>query len=147
MSLSWATPFRSVLPHLSRGLQSRAWARPLPPTRGTDFHRSSVCRCPDALAAGDINTPETFLKAIGRSSETKVSCNSWTDLWKLDGLALRKAGLPVRDRSRYILWAMEKYRRGLEPVEYAHEPREKKKIRGWGPAVQNGKRIRSRRHQ
>ena len=46
---------------------------------------------------------------------------------------------------RYILWCMEKFRNGLPVEEFAHELKPKKKIRGWGPAVQNGKRIRSRR--
>ncbi|KAI0953170.1 hypothetical protein AcW1_007464 [Taiwanofungus camphoratus] len=59
---------------------------------------------------------------------------------------MKKAGLAVRDR-RYILWSMEKYRRGEDPASFAHPPSPKKKIRGRGPAVQNGKRIRSRRHR
>ncbi|KNZ73045.1 hypothetical protein J132_01430 [Termitomyces sp. J132] len=46
---------------------------------------------------------------------------------------------------RYILWCMEKYRSGLPIESFAHEPRPKKTVRGWGPSVQNGKRIRSRR--
>jgi hypothetical protein len=67
---------------------------------------------------------------------------------------------------RYILWAMERYRQQDNPADYAHEPRPKKKIRGYvslsqsdwprlinggpsrhGPAVQFGKRIRSRRRK
>ncbi|KAH9980278.1 IGR protein motif-domain-containing protein, partial [Lactifluus volemus] len=95
---------------------------------------------------GDITTPETFLKAIGRGSETKMTFDTWDALWKTDGQALKKAGLAVRDR-RYILWAMERYRQQGNPVDYAHEPRPKKKIRGHGPAVQFGKRIRSRRRK
>jgi hypothetical protein len=50
---------------------------------------------------GDISTPESFLKAIGRGSETKISFDTWDDLWKTNGLALKKAGLAVRDR-RYV---------------------------------------------
>jgi len=95
---------------------------------------------------GDITTPETFLKAIGRGSETKMTFDTWDALWKTDGQALKKAGLAVRDR-RYILWAMERYRQQDNPADYAHEPRPKKKIRGHGPAVQFGKRIRSRRRK
>jgi hypothetical protein len=48
--------------------------------------------------AGDITTPETFLKAIGRGSETKMTFDTWDALWKTDGQALKKAGLAVRDR-------------------------------------------------
>jgi hypothetical protein len=97
---------------------------------------------------GDISTPGDFLKAIGRSSETKISFDTWDDMWKTNGQALKKAGLATRDRryvafaetivlmidslDRYILWAMEHYRQGDYPSEYAHEPKPKKKIRGCG---------------
>ena len=47
---------------------------------------------------GDISTPESFLKAIGRGSETKISFDTWDDLWKTNGPSLKKAGLAVRDR-------------------------------------------------
>ena len=33
---------------------------------------------------------------------------------------------------RYILWAMEHYRQGDSPSDYAHEAKTKKKIRGCG---------------
>jgi len=117
----------SFLP-LCRTFQNRALLRPVPPLTGV------------------ISTPEDFLKAIGRSSETKISFDTWDNLWKTNGQALKKAGLATRDR-RYILWAMEHYRKGHYPSNYAHEPKPKKKIRGHGPAVQFGKRIRSRRHK
>ncbi|KAH9950603.1 IGR protein motif-domain-containing protein [Amylocystis lapponica] len=112
----------------TRALYNRAALKPLPPPRGS------------------IATPEDFLKAIGRSSDTKLTVEKWEDLWKFDGHQLRKAGLDVRDR-RYIMWSMEKYRQGESPSDFAHEPPPKKTIRGWGPSVQNGKRIRSRRHR
>jgi IGR protein motif-containing protein len=98
------------------------------------------------LSLGDISTPESFLKAIGRNSEAKISFDTWDNLWKTNGQALKKAGLTVRDRRyvaftqytglmsdslhRYILWAMEHYRQGDHPSDYAHEPKPKKKIRG-----------------
>ncbi|KAG6890650.1 hypothetical protein C0995_006626 [Termitomyces sp. Mi166 len=91
-----------------------------------------------------ITTPTDFLKAIGRSSETKLEVEQWEALWKLSGHDLKQKGLTVRDR-RYILWCMEKYRSGLSIESFAYEPRPKKTVRGWGPSVQNGKRIRSRR--
>jgi hypothetical protein len=53
---------------------------------------------PPFYFTGDITTPESFLKAIGRGSETKVSFDTWDALWKIDGLALKKAGVAVRDR-------------------------------------------------
>ena len=55
--------------------------------------------------AGDIATPEDFLKAIGRSSETKISFDTWDNLWKTNGQALKKAGLATRDR-RYVAFAV-----------------------------------------
>ncbi|KAI0269830.1 hypothetical protein BC834DRAFT_573219 [Gloeopeniophorella convolvens] len=128
MSLTLGARLRSLVPQLSRSFQNPALARQVPSPRG------------------NIATPEDFLKSIGRSAETKISFDTWSDLWKTNGLALRKAGVAVRDR-RYILWAMERYRQQNEPSEYAHEAKPRKKIRGHGPAVQFGKRIRSRRHQ
>ncbi|KAF8887169.1 IGR protein motif-domain-containing protein [Infundibulicybe gibba] len=116
----------NFIPHLSRSIVNRSISRPIPPPR-------------EPIAA-----PVDFLKAIGRSSETKLTIEKWEEFWATSGHDLRKAGLSVRDR-RYILWCMEKYRQGLDTQEFAHEPRPKKTIRGWGPAVQNGKRIRSRR--
>ncbi|KAL9935971.1 hypothetical protein V8E36_005548 [Tilletia maclaganii] len=58
--------------------------------------------------------------------------------------ALRSNGVAVKDR-RYILWALEKYRQGRDPVEFSIRAKPKKKIRGWGPRVQNGVRVRGRR--
>lgn len=128
MSFGLAVRLRPSFLPLCRTFQNRALLRPVPPP------------------TGDISTPEDFLKAIGRSSETKISFDTWDDLWKTNGEALKKAGLATRDR-RYILWAMEHYRQGDHPSDYAHETKPKKKIRGHGPAVQFGKRIRSRRRK
>ncbi|KAI0712145.1 hypothetical protein C8Q76DRAFT_768873 [Earliella scabrosa] len=128
MSLRLAARLQSVFPSLARTVVNRAAQRPPPPPRG------------------NITDAEAFLKAIGRSSETKLSVESWQELWQTNGFALKKAGLGVRDR-RYILWCMEKFRQGEEPAEFAHTAKPAKKIRGRGPAVQNGKRLRSRRHR
>ncbi|KAL1745115.1 IGR protein motif-domain-containing protein [Schizophyllum fasciatum] len=81
----------------------------------------------------NMDSPQSFLKSIGRSLETKLEVEEWNKFWEMSGRDLRAAGLPVKDR-RYILWCMEKYRQGVSPSEIA-----------WGPKVQNGKRIRSRR--
>jgi len=56
------------------------------------------------FVVGDISTPKAFLEAIGRGSETKISLDTWDDLWKTNGLALKKAGLAVRDR-RCVVFA------------------------------------------
>ncbi|TBU46340.1 IGR protein motif-domain-containing protein [Dichomitus squalens] len=105
----------------------------------------SANRPPPKPRAGNITTPEAFLKAIGRSSETKLTgVESWEQLWHTNGYQMKKAGLSVRDR-RYILWSMEKFRQGEDPADFAHPAKPEKKIRGRGPAVQNGKRLRSRR--
>ncbi|KAI0670763.1 IGR protein motif-domain-containing protein [Trametes maxima] len=128
MTLRLAARFSLPCPPLVRTLVNRAAQRPAPPPRGS------------------ITTPEEFLKKIGRSAETKITPESWEQLWRTDGPQLRKAGLSVQDR-RYILWSMEKYRQGEDPADFAHPPKPEKKIRGRGPAVQNGKRLRSRRHR
>ncbi|KAJ6508534.1 hypothetical protein C8R45DRAFT_967743 [Mycena sanguinolenta] len=140
LSLSSKCRLRPVSPIL-RSLSTRV--RPVPAPRAS------------------ITTPDAFLKSIGRSSDTKVSVETWDDLWQQDGTKLRSAGVGVRDRRfvrvescyryitqvshRYILWCMEKFRSGLSPEEFAYDPTPKKTIRGWGPTVQDGKRIRSRR--
>jgi hypothetical protein len=181
MSFALAVRVRPSFLPSCRTFQNRALLRPVPPPTGTCM----LCLGHGLVAltffAGDISNPQDFLKAIGRGSETKISFDTWDDLWKTNGQALKKAGLATRDRryvafaetmglmsdslNRYILWAMEHYRQGDRPSEYTHEPKPKKKIRGCGyfpsaqlgrsgrtlnshgPAVQFGKRIRSRRRK
>ncbi|OJT09884.1 hypothetical protein TRAPUB_13627 [Trametes pubescens] len=111
MSLRLAARLALPCPSLVRTLVNRAAQRPIPPPRGT------------------IATPQDFLKAIGRSSETKLTPESWEQLFHTNGHQLRKAGLTVEDR-RYILWSVEKYRQGLDPSEFAHPPKPASKIRG-----------------
>ncbi|KAJ6621864.1 hypothetical protein B0H10DRAFT_1789155 [Mycena sp. CBHHK59/15] len=141
LSLGSTSRLCALAPHISRSLATRA--RPIPEPRGTHL-------LPPASQAGltptadSITTPADFLKAIGRSADTKVSIESWEEFWKQSGPDLKAAGVGIRDR-RYILWCMEKYRNGIAVPDFAHEPKLKKTIRGWGPSVQNGKRIRSRR--
>jgi hypothetical protein len=36
---------------------------------------------------------------------------------------------------RYILWALEKFRQGEDPKEYAHAPKPKKTVRGCASLV------------
>ena|SRR6267154_383860 len=101
---------------------------------------------PTSLAPGKICTPQDFLKAIGRSSETKISIDSWDAFWRTSGLDMKNAGLSIQDRRfvlphlcpypcdmqkrRYILWCMEKFRQNQPVEEFAHELQPKKKIRG-----------------
>ncbi|KAE8234308.1 hypothetical protein CF326_g657 [Tilletia indica] len=57
---------------------------------------------------------------------------------------LKASGVTVKDR-RYILWALEKFRQGQDPAQFSLGVKPKKKIRGWGPRVQNGIRVRGRK--
>ncbi|TFK40670.1 IGR protein motif-domain-containing protein [Crucibulum laeve] len=136
----------TAAPRLARPLTTKGVQRPIPSPRGIDSlppaHLAHSLTSTSNVET--IATPDDFLKAIGRESETKLSVESWEELWKTSGEKLKESGLAVRDR-RYILWCMEKYRQGLAIKDFAHEPRPKKTVRGWGPKVQNGKRIRSRR--
>jgi len=114
---------------------------------------SSVFLPPSAKAIpvqrGAIQTPHGFLKAIGRDAETKLKLpedTSWDSFFQMKSRAMKVAGVNVQDR-RYILWAMQQFRMGREVEDFASKPKPKKKVRGWGPAVQNGKLLRSRRHR
>ncbi|KAL5501700.1 hypothetical protein ACEPAH_8960 [Sanghuangporus vaninii] len=136
----------SALRSQTRSLAVQASKKPIPEAKSqSSSPRSShFPRVYFIVLSADGMTTESFLSSIGRDAVSKVKVASWDELWSLDGHALKEAGLTVRDR-RYILWCMEKFRQGYEPKEFAHPPTPKKKIRGYGPAVQNGKRIRSRR--
>lgn len=115
--------------------------RQIPCSRSRLVHSTTASPRPIPEPRGKIATPQDFLKAIGRNSEKRVSIDSWEAFWRTTGWELKSASVPVRDR-RYILWCMEKFRQDIPIEQFAHEPRPKKKIRGWGPAVQHGKRIR-----
>jgi hypothetical protein len=97
MSFALAARLRSSFSPFCRTLQNSALLKPVPPPKGT-YISSRVTSKAHHFVAGDISTPEAFLKAIGRGSETKISFDKWDDLWKANGLALRKAGLAVRER-------------------------------------------------
>ncbi|KAJ3928387.1 MAG: IGR protein motif-domain-containing protein [Lentinula lateritia] len=138
----------TLLPSLTRSFVNRALTKPVPPATGVLYtlgilHIQLIL---NRSCTETITTPNDFLKSIGRSMDTKLTSapESWDDFWRTSGLDMRKVGLSVRDR-RYALWCMSKFRRGLAVEEFAHEPKPKKTVRGWGPSVQNGKRIRSKR--
>ncbi|KOS13908.1 hypothetical protein Malapachy_3844 [Malassezia pachydermatis] len=98
---------------------------------------------------GSIDTPKAFLKAISRTRRDLVSnstCVSavgedWNEMFSLTTEKLKGAGVPVKER-KYILWSLEKYRQGLHPSEFAYDIKKPKKVRGWGPRVQKGYRVR-----
>ena len=50
------------------------------------------------FAIGYIHGPADFLKAIGRESEKKLQIHEWDQLWQTDRIAMKKAGLGVKDR-------------------------------------------------
>ncbi|KAJ7796167.1 hypothetical protein B0H14DRAFT_2390941 [Mycena olivaceomarginata] len=124
LSLGCGPRLRALAP-IARSISSRV--RPVPAPRGTPLPSTATYSL--IPAADPITTPAAFLKAIGRSCDTKLSVETWDDLWNQNGTKLKSAGLAVRDR-RYILWSMEKYRSGLSPGEFAYEPKPKKTIRG-----------------
>ena len=87
------------IPSLTRSIVIRPEAPkrdPIPPPRDPSVFKTGLG--PYARPAEAIKTPEDFLKAIGRSSETKLSPPSWEELWKMDGHAMKVAGVNVRDR-------------------------------------------------
>ncbi|KZT50778.1 hypothetical protein CALCODRAFT_521785 [Calocera cornea HHB12733] len=88
-----------------------------------------------------ITTPEEFLQAIGRGAVDKVKVETWDGLFRLQGQQMKAAGLAPKER-KYVLWALEKFRQGENPKEFVIPPKPKKTIRGWGPKIQNGKKIR-----
>lgn len=87
-----------VFPQQCRTIVNRAALKPIPLPRGNCAYPVVTNHDSCLFQAGDITTPEQFLTAIGRSTQTKVTAESWNDLWKLDGHALKQAGVGVRDR-------------------------------------------------
>lgn len=53
---------------------------------------------------GPLSTPEAFLKAIGRKADTKVKAESWEDLWAMNRLRLKEAGVDTKDRRCVMLF-------------------------------------------
>jgi hypothetical protein len=92
-----------LVPSFVRSLQTKATIRPVPPLTGDawslqpDFSKSSLLYLISFLA-DSISTPRDFLSAIGRSSEKKLSFDTWEALWKVNRYHMKKAGVSVRDR-------------------------------------------------
>ncbi|BGP43209.1 hypothetical protein JCM10449v2_007237 [Rhodotorula kratochvilovae] len=86
--------------------------------------------------------PAALLAASKRGLESYADkLGDWAELFGKSGAELRDAGMTVKE-SRYTLWLLEKYRQGHDPARVAVAPTPKKTIRGWGPKVQNGVRVR-----
>ncbi|GAA5918082.1 hypothetical protein JCM5296_006754 [Sporobolomyces johnsonii] len=123
-------------------------ARLAPPST---FVRSRAIHAPAAVPASKrvpkprepFNTPAAVLAASKRNLDQYADkFDTWAALFTKSGDQLRnEVGMQVRE-SRYLLWLLEKYRQGYNPDTVAIPPTPKKTIRGWGPKIQNGKRVR-----
>lgn len=143
-----------ALASLARTYKSQASLRPVPAVRGMPDPRVDH-NTSDISTAGNINSPAAFLKSIGRGAEDKLDVGDWRQFWRMGGSELRAANVDTKDRKfvnispdvllllmiylllhgcyRYILWAMEKFRQGYDPKDFAYPPKPKKKIRGYDP--------------
>ena len=147
----------------------------VPAPRSKYQRHVEACERPENLTDG-MSSAKDFLRAIGRDVEKKVLVEKWEDLFRMRRNDFKTLGVGVQDRRsifpaqivargshsyRYVMWAMEKYRWGTEPADFAHETKPKKKHRGRacqficvsrhtdafalssrGSRVQHGKRVR-----
>ncbi|WFD37476.1 uncharacterized protein MJAP1_000420 [Malassezia japonica] len=98
---------------------------------------------------GSVDTPKAFLEAISKTrrnlaeNSTCVSAlgEDWEAMFRLTSEKLKGEGVSPQHR-KYILWSLEKFRQGEDPKEFAYDIKKKKKVRGWGPRVQKGIRVR-----
>ncbi|ORY49743.1 hypothetical protein BCR35DRAFT_356139 [Leucosporidium creatinivorum] len=91
---------------------------------------------------GQYTTPLSLLSSSKRGLEQyEHKLGTWDELFSKTSAQLAEAGMTVGEK-RYLLWLLERYRRGHDPSLVAIPPTPKKKIRGWGPKVQFGKRVR-----
>ncbi|KAG8724250.1 hypothetical protein FRC09_020614 [Ceratobasidium sp. 395] len=51
---------------------------------------------------GSYQSPNDFLAAIGRSSDTKLKAETWDDLWRMRGEDMKKAGLTPAERRQAV---------------------------------------------
>ncbi|KDE02691.1 hypothetical protein MVLG_06779 [Microbotryum lychnidis-dioicae p1A1 Lamole] len=87
-------------------------------------------------------TPAAVLESASRNLKQHTDkFPTWEALFASTSHSLAELGLAVKER-RYLLWVLEKYRAGFDIAEIAVPTKPKRKIRGWGPKVQNGKRVR-----
>ncbi|GAA5979278.1 hypothetical protein JCM11641_001980 [Rhodosporidiobolus odoratus] len=88
--------------------------------------------------------PASILRVSQRGLEQyadKLEEAGWQGLFTQTSTELRDMGMTIKE-SRYLLWLLERYRQGHDPANVAVAPTPKKTIRGWGPKVQNGVRVR-----
>ncbi|GAA5990372.1 hypothetical protein JCM10908_007341 [Rhodotorula pacifica] len=91
---------------------------------------------------GPYTDPASLLSASKRGLESYAEkLGNWSELFTKTSGDLRDAGMDIK-QTRYTLWLLEKYRQGHDPATVAVAATPKKTIRGWGPKVQNGKRVR-----
>ncbi|GAA5912577.1 mitochondrial 37S ribosomal protein mS41 FYV4 [Sporobolomyces salmoneus] len=120
---------------------------PLRPLLSRSIHApaslpSSGSRVPKPRAPFD--TPASILSASKRGLEQYSDKfeGSFSSLFSKTSHELRDTvGMNIKE-SKYLLRILEKYRQGFNPDVVAVKEKPKKTIRGWGPRVQNGKRIR-----
>ncbi|WFC93940.1 hypothetical protein MBRA1_000566 [Malassezia brasiliensis] len=116
---------------------------------GTLRLASTAALRPVPAPRGSINTPKAFLEAISKTrrnlAESSTCVNAvgedWDAMFRLTSEKLKGEGVSVQER-KYLLWALEKYRQGGDPHSFAYDIKKKKKVRGWGPRVQKGIRVR-----
>ncbi|CAK9783152.1 hypothetical protein CC85DRAFT_284100 [Cutaneotrichosporon oleaginosum] len=89
--------------------------------------------------------PVDLLSKIGRNADKKLAekVPDWkalTELYFKGTKPMSDAGMTPRER-RYVMWALERYSHGDAPSTFIRPPKPPKKIRGWGPRVQHGKRV------
>ncbi|BEI81100.1 hypothetical protein CcaverHIS002_0202600 [Cutaneotrichosporon cavernicola] len=96
-------------------------------------------------AHSETPKPADLLTKIGRNAEKKLGekvpdWKSLTELYFKGTKPMSDAGMTPRER-RYVMWALERYSHGDAPSTFIRPPTPAKKFRGWGPRVQNGKRV------
>ncbi|ORY24200.1 hypothetical protein BCR39DRAFT_472557 [Naematelia encephala] len=108
----------------------------------------------DLKPSPETPNPIDLLSIIGRNAEKRLesqaaSWQSLNEIWRAGGKAMEDAGLGPRERRHWIsngtdciLWAFSRYSQGDAPSTFVRPPRPPKKIRGWGPKIQRGIRIR-----
>ncbi|GAA5827897.1 hypothetical protein JCM11251_007721 [Rhodosporidiobolus azoricus] len=91
---------------------------------------------------GSYTDVSSLLSASKRGLEQYADkLGEWNELFTKTSTDFKDAGMTVK-QSRYLLWLLERYRQGADIAKVAVPPTPKKTIRGHGPRVQNGIRIR-----
>jgi hypothetical protein len=86
-----------------QSLRTCCHSRPLsiiPPLRRSLTIKLPSLRTPERvpLPNDKIKTPTDFLRAIGRSSETKLASEDWAEFWNASGRTMKGKGVGVQDR-------------------------------------------------